>query len=95
VIVITLCVLLSAIPGREKSLAEYEDRVLALLGDHGGRLIARIRSVDGPWSEVQVIEFASEHGLGSFERDPRRLALSAMRDDSIASTVLVRGERID
>lgn len=48
VVVITLCVLLSAISGRETLLADYEDRVLTLLGDHGGRLLARIRTTDGP-----------------------------------------------
>ncbi len=94
-IVLTLCVLLSAVPGREASLARYEDQVLALLGDHGGRLLARIRSADGPWTEVQLIEFVSERELESFQQDPRRLALSTLRDESIASTAIVRGERID
>jgi uncharacterized protein (DUF1330 family) len=93
--VITLCVLLSAIPGRETSLADYEDQVLALLGDHGGRLLARIRSAEGPWSEAQLIEFESEHGLEGFQQDPRRLALSALRDEAIASTTIVTGERVD
>ena len=90
---ITLCVLLSAIPGRETSLAHYEDQVLALLSDHGGRLLARIRSADG--CEAQLIEFVSERGLEGFQQDPRRLALSALRDESIASTTIVRGERVD
>jgi uncharacterized protein (DUF1330 family) len=95
VIVITLCVLLSDIPGRERSLAHYEDQVLELLGDHGSRLLARIRSADGPWNEVQLIEFVSEHGIESLQQDPRRLGLSALRDESIASTTIVRGERVD
>ena len=94
-IVITLCVLLSAVSGRETSLAHYEDQVLALLGDHGGRLLARIRSANGPWSEVQLIEFVSEHGFESFQQDPRRLGLSALREESIASSTIVRGERVD
>lgn len=76
-------------------MAHYEDQVLALLGDHGGRLLARIRSVDGPWSEVQLIEFVCEQGVESFRQDPRRLALSALGDESIASTTIVRGERVD
>ena len=92
---ITLCVLLSAVPGREKSLADYEDQVLELLGEHGGRLLARMRSADGPWSEVQLIEFVSEDGLESFQQDPRRLALGALRDESIASTTIVRGDLVD
>ena len=76
-------------------MAHYEDQVLALLGDHDGRLLARIRSIDGPWSEAQLIEFVSEHDLQGFEQDPRRLALSALREESIASTTIVRGERVD
>jgi hypothetical protein len=34
-------------------------------------------------------------GLESFQQDPPRLALSAWREESIESTTIVRGERVD
>ena len=40
----TLCVLLWAHPGAEAALAAYEDTVLRLVPDHGGRVVLRARS---------------------------------------------------
>ncbi len=51
----------------------YEDRVLALLDGHGGRLEQRLHSVDGR-TEVQTISFADEAGYRAFLADPRRAA---------------------
>jgi uncharacterized protein (DUF1330 family) len=93
-VAITICVLLSAIADREESLAHYEDRVLALLGEHEGRVVARLRAIEGPFTEVQVLEFASEESLARFQDDPRRRVLSDLREASIASTTVVRVEAI-
>jgi hypothetical protein len=90
-VVVTLCVLLTAIPGRERELAHYEDQVLALLADHDGSVVVRFAATDGPLTEVQVLEFASERDLKQFQSDPRRLALSGLHDGSIASTIVIRG----
>jgi hypothetical protein len=49
---------------------------------------------DGEFAEVQVIEFDSEEGLESFQSDPCRLALSALRGASIAATTVIHGARI-
>jgi uncharacterized protein (DUF1330 family) len=94
VIAITLCVLLSAVPGRDDALSDYEDRVLALLADHGGSVVVRMRAAEGPYTEVQVLEFASAQGLEAFQSDPRRLALSELRAASVASTTVIRGAQI-
>jgi uncharacterized protein (DUF1330 family) len=40
----TLCVLLWARPGEQAALAAYEDRVLRLVPDHGGRVVLRARN---------------------------------------------------
>jgi uncharacterized protein (DUF1330 family) len=40
----TLCVLLWAHPGEQAALAAYEDRVLRLVPDHGGRVVQRARN---------------------------------------------------
>ena len=91
---ITICVLLSAVPGRESSLQHYEDRVLELLAAHEARVIARLRALDGPFTEVQLLEFASEQSLAEFQDNPRRLALSELREASIAATTLIRVEPV-
>jgi uncharacterized protein (DUF1330 family) len=40
----TLCVLLWAQPGAQAALTAYEDRVLSLVPDHGGRVVHRARN---------------------------------------------------
>ena len=59
---VTLCVLLWAQPGREDDLITYEDRVLPLVAEHGGRVRERARSdgTEGAPLEVHLIEFPSE-----------------------------------
>jgi hypothetical protein len=59
----TLCVMLWAVDGRHDDLAAYEDDVLALLGRHGARLVARVQNTeaaDGRPYEVQIIDVPSE-----------------------------------
>lgn len=89
---VMICVLLTAIPGREVLLAEYEDRVLGLLPDHGARVEARVRAVEGPPTEIQILEFPSAQALDDFEQDPRRAELSEIRNAVIASTTVIRVE---
>lgn len=89
---LTLCVLLSPVPGGARRLAEYEDRVLALLPAHGARLLSRVRAED-PESEpleVHVIEFPTEAALEDYLADPAREALRELRDAAIATTEILR-----
>lgn len=91
---VTICVLLTAIPGREVLLAQYEDRVLGLLPEHGARVQARVRALEGSLTEIQILEFPSEQALVDFQNDPRRTDLSEIRGAVIASTVVMRVEPI-
>jgi uncharacterized protein (DUF1330 family) len=91
---VTLCVLLSAVPGNEQLLIDYEDRALELLAGHGGRVLHRVRAIEprsAPF-EVQLIEFASEAALEGFMSDPARAAMSGLRDRAVAATEVVRVE---
>jgi uncharacterized protein (DUF1330 family) len=91
-----LCVLLWSRPGEEAALIDYEDRVLALLPDHGGQVLQRARSEergDGP-SEVQILEFPSQAELESYMADERRLTLARARDAAIARTEVLRVELV-
>jgi uncharacterized protein (DUF1330 family) len=88
--VIALCVMLWATPGREERLAEYEDRVLTRLEAHGARLLIRVSSLEGAPTEVQVLEFPSEDALEAFQNDPQRLALAGLRAEAIMRTEITR-----
>jgi uncharacterized protein (DUF1330 family) len=86
---VTLCVLLWAISGQAAALAAYEDRVLDLVTDHGGRVLQRgtvSGAADGAPTEVQFLEFDSAADMDSYMKDPRRTALAAERDAAIART---------
>jgi uncharacterized protein (DUF1330 family) len=89
---VTICVLLSAIPGREALLTQYEDRVLGLLPDYGAQVETRVRALEGPFTEIQILEFPSEQSLQDFQDDPRRTELSEIRAAVIASTTVIRVE---
>jgi uncharacterized protein (DUF1330 family) len=78
---VSLCVLLWARPGAEEALGAYEDSVLALLPDHGARVVER-----GSPTEVQLLEFPSAAAMDAYMKDPRRTALAADRDAAIART---------
>jgi uncharacterized protein (DUF1330 family) len=91
-VTIQLCVLLWAHPGAAEALIAYEDTVLALLGEHDGRLLQRARtdSADGAPTEIQLIEFATQAGYDGYLADERRTALADQRDAAIARTDLYR-----
>ncbi|HLT83317.1 MAG TPA: hypothetical protein VKZ83_03700 [Phototrophicaceae bacterium] len=88
---IRLCVLLWERPGRGRDLARFEDEVLALLPEHGGRLVSRHVVSDresGDPLEVQLIEMPDEAALTAYMQDPARarLARAHDRDAVIART---------
>ena len=87
---LSICVLLTAIPGREVLLAQYEDRVLDLLPDYGARVEVRVRALEGPFTEIQILEFPSQQAMDDFQTDPRRLDLTEIRNAVIASTTVIR-----
>ena len=93
------CVLLWAKPGMEGALSSYEDKVLRLVGEHGGRVVERGTVLPGsqydgePPAEVQLLEMPSEASLDAYVNDPRRLAMTGERDAAIARTDLFRIRR--
>ena len=90
------CVLLWARPGMEAALRTYEDKVLRLVAEHGGRVRERGTVLPGsqhdgePPTEVQFLEMPSQASLDAYVNDPRRLAMAAERDAAIARTELFR-----
>jgi uncharacterized protein (DUF1330 family) len=89
---VTLCVLLWARHGRREDLVSYEDRVLQLVPDHGGRVLQRARTAGeaGQPLEVQLVQFPSEDALAAYMADERRRALSGDRDAAVERTEVLR-----
>ncbi|MFD7311258.1 hypothetical protein [Promicromonospora sp. NPDC059942] len=87
---IRLCCLLWAQPGQEEGLTAYEDKVLALVPEHGGTVVQRAASdgADGRPHEVQLYRFAGQRELDGYLADPRRTALTEERDRVVARTEL-------
>ncbi|UYM06364.1 hypothetical protein [Solicola gregarius] len=85
---VQLCCLLWANDREAVGLTEYEDRVLALVPEHGGQVVQRALSDgrDGQPHEVQLFRFASQQMLDSYLADPRRASLAAERDRVIKRT---------
>ena len=92
---LTLCVLIWAVPGREAELAAYEDAVLAIIRDHGGSVLQRLRGVPGidggdDPTEVHVLQFASQAAFDAYLSDEGRAALAPQRDACVARTQAIR-----
>jgi uncharacterized protein (DUF1330 family) len=61
----------------------YEDQILPLLGDHGGRLQRRLRNEAGT-VELHILSFPSEAALQQYRSDPRRTAAAHLLEASSA-----------
>lgn len=87
---LTLCCLLWAVPGQERAMTAYEDDVLALVPEHGGRVLHRVvgDGADGHPHEVQAYAFPSQDAVDAYIADPRRVALADVRDRVVARTEL-------
>ena len=66
----------------------YEDQVLPLLADHGGRLERRLRNGDGT-VEVHIVHFPSAVAYENYRSDPRRAAAGHLLDTSSAKIELI------
>lgn len=94
---LTLCVLLWAAPGAEDGLIAYEDRVLRIVPEHGGRVLQRARGSGsaGQPLEIQLLEFPSAQALDGYMTDDRRRSLAGERDKVIAKTEVIDVELVE
>ncbi len=93
---LTLAVLLWPRPGEDDALCAYEDDVLALLPDHGGRVVSRVRRRAGEVGplEVQIIDLPGDSALDAYLADPRRAKLADVRQRAIARTDVIRVDHV-
>ena len=88
--------------GQEDVFQGFEDSVLPLMETYGGHMLLRLRPSDDsvvarqgdkPY-EVHVITFPDDAALAGFSHDERRKAFLHLKEASVKSVLLVRGEAI-
>ena len=75
------------------SFEVYEEKVLSLVPQHGGRVEMRVRSLDGR-AETHLLYFPDEQAFERYRSDPRRIALAPEWQKSGAKSDAVWVERI-
>jgi antibiotic biosynthesis monooxygenase (ABM) superfamily enzyme len=88
--------------GKEEKFLEFENHVLPLMEKYNGKIIYRLRPsrenfIDAvkelPY-EIHFISFDSEQDLAEFMKDDSRLKFIHLKNDSVKSMLLVKGEKI-
>ncbi len=88
--------------GMEKTFLEFEDFAIPLMKQYGGKMIYRLRpdkdsfvsSTEEQPYEIHFISFNSDQDLNAFMNDKSRLSFIHLKEESIQSTVLVKGRKL-
>jgi uncharacterized protein (DUF1330 family) len=89
-------------PGQEAVFDEFEAVAIPIIAKHNGRLLFRLRpseadfiecNMERPY-EIHLTEVASEADLQNFMQDEERQRFLHLKEQSIRSAVLYRGEKI-
>ena len=80
---LTLVLIARIPPHGVKAYQAYEDQVLPLLSEHGGRLQRRLRDEAGTL-ELHILSFPSDTALQKYRSDPRRTAATHLLEASSA-----------
>lgn len=88
--------------GKEETFLEFERFAIPLMEKYGGKVIYRLRpskddfidnDKETPY-EIHFISFNSEQALKDFMKDDSRLKFIHLKNDSIKSTLIVKGEKM-
>ncbi len=75
------------------SFNQYEDLVLPLLKNHGGKLQERMRTPDQS-TELHILSFESQSGFDNFLADPIREKYRPLLQNSNATSELFKMEHV-
>jgi len=88
--------------GKENTFQEFENVAIPILKNYGGELLLRIRpseneiieqSIETPY-EIHFLSFLSENHLSEFMKDEERKKFTDLKEASIRSVLLVKGEKM-
>ncbi|WP_299608563.1 hypothetical protein [uncultured Aquimarina sp.] len=99
---IYLTMLIFVKEGKESIFHEFEDMAIPLLIEYNGKLIYRIRPTKETFIsyqeelpyEIHFLSFPSDEDFISFANDKRRKEFLHLKEASIQSSFLVKGERL-
>ena len=88
--------------GKEEVFHEFENLAIPLMEKYSGRLIYRLRPVKDAYVtsaeeepyEIHFMSFDSDMDLNNFMRDDERLKFIHLKDESIKSVFLVKGQKM-
>ncbi|MCB0667591.1 MAG: DUF1330 domain-containing protein [Saprospiraceae bacterium] len=89
--------------GKEKTFLEFENFAMPQMEKYNGRVIYRVRPdkenfIDNHHSElpyeIHFISFDSEQDLKNFMNDDERLKFIHLKEESVKSVLLVKGEKL-
>ena len=88
--------------GQEETFLEFESHALPLMAEYTGKVIYRLRPNEDAFIdhegetpyEIHFLSFDSEEDLQQFMKDDRRLEFVHLKDASVKSVLLVKGEKM-
>jgi hypothetical protein len=85
---LTFALIARILPEGVEAFRAYEDQVLALMNEHGGRLQRRLRNEMGT-VELHIVSFPSDVAHQKYRSDPRRIAAAPLLERSSAKLELL------
>ena len=88
--------------GKEATFNEFESLAIPIISEHNGRILYRIRPTDDSYItseeektyEIHFISFDSEEDFIQFAQDKRRQEFLHLKEESIKSTLLIKGKAL-
>ena len=89
-------------PGEETLFDQFEKLAIPIISKYKGRLLFRLRPakeqfieshIDPPY-EIHLVAFEREEDFHDFSRDEERKQFLYLKEQSIASVLLIKGEKI-
>jgi len=94
--------LIYLVPGQEKVFDQFEAVAIPIIAKYNGRLLVRTRleqkniieqTIETPY-EIHLVEFETEQDFNNFMKDEERKKFLHLKEQSIKSVVLVKGNRL-
>ena len=88
--------------GQENVFHQFEDIAIPIISRYKGRLLLRIRpdessivesNIEKPY-EIHLVEFATEKDFEDFTRDEERKRFLDLKEQSIKSSILIKGTKL-
>jgi hypothetical protein len=89
-------------PGKEKIFDDFEAIAMPIIARYNGKLLLRIRpqqsavissSIEVPY-EIHLVQFDAESDFEHFKKDEERKKFLHLKEESVRTVLLIKGERI-